>query len=66
MQEPELFTTQETAKMLRRSKSTLDKWRMKSGGPVFMKYGNKVLYTKDSLLEFVAAHMCEHSGQAHS
>lgn len=40
---PILFRTSEAAKYLGVSKSTLEAWRVRGGGPVFLKYGNKAV-----------------------
>ena len=40
----ENFTTKETAKRLRLSPRTLEKWRVSGSGPTYVKLGSKVVY----------------------
>ena len=48
-----LLTTQEAAKRLAVKKSTLEAWRTRGGGPVFVKYGRVVRYREEDLETFL-------------
>jgi len=48
---PTLFRTNEAAKYLGVAKSTLEAWRVRGGGPVFLKYGNKAVRYREPDLE---------------
>ena len=45
-----LMTPAEAATYLRLSKSTLDKLRLTGGGPVYAKFGRRVVYRGEDLL----------------
>ena len=45
-----LMTPSEAATYLRLSKSTLDKLRLTGGGPVYAKFGRRVVYRSQDLL----------------
>jgi hypothetical protein len=51
---PELLTVEEAADLLRLTKSTLDKWRVKGVGPKFIYVGRLVRYTRLHLAEDTA------------
>ena len=51
----DLLTTPETAEVLRCSKSSLDKWRLKGLGPKFVRVGSRIRYRASDVAEFVAA-----------
>jgi predicted DNA-binding transcriptional regulator AlpA len=48
--------TDQAAKLTGMGKSTLNKLRTKPGGPRYIKIGRRVLYTADSLREWLAKH----------
>ena len=50
-----LLTTKEAAERLRRTKSCLEAWRCRGGGPAFIKLGRSVLYRESDLEAFVEA-----------
>jgi hypothetical protein len=50
-----IFTTQEAADFLRLAKNTLEVWRVRGCGPVFLKLGSRVVYEKAALEEFAAS-----------
>jgi excisionase family DNA binding protein len=50
----DVMTTEETAAYLRLQKNTLEVWRLKGCGPVFMKFGRRVLYRRDAVEKFMA------------
>lgn len=50
----ELLTTPETAEVLRCSKSSLDKWRLKGLGPKFVRVGSRIRYRACDVEEFVS------------
>jgi len=50
----ELFhDTNKAAGILQISKRTLEKWRVYGGGPVFRKFGRRVLYADSDLLTWI-------------
>jgi hypothetical protein len=48
-----LLDVKEAAKFLRLSDKTLNKWRLKGGGPEFIRLGGRVLYQFDVLESFL-------------
>jgi excisionase family DNA binding protein len=52
--EPILLTEQQAAQVLTVKVKTLQAWRVRGGGPKFIKLGRCVRYSRDSLLEFLA------------
>jgi hypothetical protein len=55
--EIKLFTIQEAAKLLKRSKSTLYKWRMDGIGPKSRMKSGAIYYTSDALFQFLKKDM---------
>lgn len=54
MNPPMLLTPAEAAQHLRRSVNTLKWWRTNGEGPDYVKLGQKVFYTPESLAAFIA------------
>jgi len=52
-----LLETDEAAAYLRRSKRTLEAWRVKGGGPLYVKAGGRCLYREQDLLDFAAENL---------
>jgi len=52
-----LLRTQEAAKILDISKATLETWRSRGGGPVYVKFNRSVRYRREDLEKFVCARM---------
>lgn len=50
----EINTTDEAARYLRLQKQTLEAWRLKGIGPVFVKLGRRVVYRREALEQFMA------------
>jgi hypothetical protein len=50
----ELNTTEESARYLRLQKQTLEAWRLKGIGPIFVKLGRRVVYRREALEKFMA------------
>ena len=50
----DLMTTEETAALLRLQKQTLEAWRLRGVGPVFLTLGRRVLYRRETLEKFMA------------
>lgn len=50
-----LLTTAEAAKVLTVTKGALQKWRMRGGGPPYLKVGTAVRYDSDDLRSWLAA-----------
>jgi len=58
-----LVRVPEAAKILDVSKATLDTWRSRGGGPVYVKYGRAVRYRTEDLDKFVAERICENTSK---
>lgn len=54
---PELLVPRETAKVRRTTIGHLANERSRGLGPPFVKLGGRVFYSKDSLAEYIAAHV---------
>ena len=53
---PEVFETQGgTAKFLRLSERTLERWRLEGTGPVYRKFGKRVLYARADIIAWADA-----------
>jgi predicted site-specific integrase-resolvase len=50
----EISTTEEAARFLRLKKQTMEAWRLKGVGPVFVKLGRRVVYRREALEQFMA------------
>jgi len=50
----EMNTTEEAASYLRLQKQTLECWRLRGVGPVFVKLGRRVVYRRRDLERFIA------------
>ena len=48
-----LLRTEEAAKFLDVQKSTMEAWRCRGGGPVFVRYKRAIRYREDDLRDFV-------------
>ena len=53
-----MFRTVKAAGYLDLKKSTLEAWRVRGGGPVFLKLGKAVRYRKEDLDAFINARKC--------
>lgn len=53
-----MLSTTETALYLGLGKSTIDKFRLTAGGPVFRKFGNRVVYNIADLDTWADARKC--------
>ena len=49
-----LLRTSEVAKILDISKPTLETWRSRGGGPVFVKFNRAVRYRPDDIDKFIS------------
>ena len=47
------LNTAQAARILQLSSRTLEKFRIRGGGPVFMKFGVRVFYRPDDILDWV-------------
>lgn len=50
-----MFTTEKAAEYLGLRDTTLEAWRCRGGGPVFLKLGKAVRYRKEDLDKFLDA-----------
>lgn len=53
MVEIEMLTQNQTAEVMHVSPKTLEAMRQRGDGPLFHKFGNRVLYSKSSLLDYL-------------
>jgi excisionase family DNA binding protein len=64
-----LLTERQAAQRLTVAVKTLQAWRVRGGGPKFVKLGRSVRYTEQDLEEYVRAHTVAHTaavnGQPH-
>ena len=58
-----MLRTREAAGYIGLQKSTLEAWRVRGGGPVFLKLGKAVRYQKEDLDEFLTARRCTSTSQ---
>ena len=58
-----MFRTKEAAGYIGLEKSTLEAWRCRGGGPVFLKLGKAVRYRKEDLDSFVNSHARTNTSQ---
>ena len=49
----QFHNTSQAARIIQMSERTLEKWRVIGGGPVFRKFGRKVLYAQSDLLVWI-------------
>jgi len=63
MHSDQYFTTIETAQKLRIQPCTLEAWRCRGGGPVFVKFGRAVRYRLSDLEAFVNGAKRENTSQ---
>lgn len=47
------YTPPEVADLLRLTVETLSNWRQRRYGPAFVKFGRKVLYSEESLQQYI-------------
>lgn len=57
------LVTKAAARFLGVSHRTLEDWRLRGGGPRFIKLGRRVVYTMSDLLEFVDGCRRSNTGQ---
>ena len=53
---PAIFSAVEAASYLRLAPATLSKWRVRGGGPEYLKLGRRVVYRMSDLNEWLDAH----------
>jgi len=58
-----MLRTPEAAGYMGLRKSTLEAWRVRGGGPVFLKLGKAVRYQKEDLDEFIHSRRCTSTSQ---
>jgi len=56
-----LLRTTDAAKILNISRATLNTWRSRGGGPVFVKYDRAVRYRTEDLDKFISEHIRENT-----
>ena len=52
-----MFRTNEAAEYIGLKKCTLEAWRCRGGGPVFLKLGKACRYRKEDLDDFINSHI---------
>jgi len=58
-----MLRTSEAAGYIGLRKSTLEAWRVRGGGTVFLKLGKAVRYSKKDLDDFISARRCTSTSQ---
>lgn len=58
-----LLTTKEAAAQLRRTKSCLEAWRSRGGGPVYVKMGRGCFYRDTDLEQFILTGLRSNTSQ---
>ncbi len=58
-----MLRTKEAAEYLGLTKATLEAWRTRGGGPVFLKLGKAVRYRKTDLDIFIESRLRENTSQ---
>jgi len=53
MNELKLFTQEELSNKVKISRKTLESMRQKGNGPVFRKFGRRVLYAENDVIEYL-------------
>ena len=48
-----VLTTQEAADLLKVKRQTLEAWRLRGGGPAYLKFGKAVRYRESDLDDFI-------------
>jgi len=48
-----ILNTTQAAKHLNMSKQTLEAWRLRGGGPVYLKFGKAVRYREEDINTFI-------------
>ena len=61
-----LFTESQASEFLQISVRTLQAWRVRGGGPPFVKCGRSVRYRRRDLLSWVDQETVEHTSGAHN
>jgi len=61
-----LLQTEEAARIIGVSKATLETWRSRGGGPVFVKYSRAVRYRREDLSKFIGDHLQENTSSLES
>ena len=59
-----LLTENDAAILLAVSKRTLQAWRIKGGGPIFVRAGRAIRYRRRDLLAWMDARTATHTGEA--
>ena len=59
-----LLTEQETCGLLGLSVRTLQNWRLRGGGPAYLKCGRAVRYRRRDLLSWMDEHTRRHTGDS--
>ena len=49
----DIYTTEETAQYLKLSVAKLNQWRVRGGGPKFVKLGGSIRYRQADIIDFV-------------
>ena len=59
------LTTEEAAELIRLQPCTIEAWRVRGGGPEFVKFGRAVRYSRAALEEFAARNTRTSTSEAH-
>lgn len=63
MLKQKMYRTKEAAEYLELAKPTLEAWRTRGGGPVFLKLGKAVRYRQSDLDEFIESRLRENTSK---
>ena len=59
-----LLTEHQTTRMLNVSSRTLQNWRLRGGGPLYVKCGRAIRYRRRDLLDWIEKGTIENTGQS--
>jgi len=59
-----MVRTEQAAKILDVTKSTLESWRCRGGGPPFVRYGRAIRYREEDLTKFIESKVRRNTSQS--
>ena len=59
----QLLTEKETASLICYTQRALQNWRLRGGGPEYVKIGRSVRYQRSDVMKFIEERKRKHSGQ---
>lgn len=64
MEQLKLYTPDEVADIFGLATQTLAIWRMNGNGPKYLKFGNRIRYPEEKILEYLNANIISHTGES--